>query len=181
MSSILRIRFPKDFEERYRNYVAAVKSVSPEPIKPAEEPRAEASQDESEDTKKKPRTEVGKDGLGYLIFHDQRIPVGDASSGKFRLAEVLCLNFGVAKTIVVTFDAAKVKRNETDNNLESLYRGNILKLRLLEGQAREINRAITDYVARKKLKDFRFRMALKVDNKTNPHSVWLVERVVRRG
>jgi hypothetical protein len=183
MSSILQIQFPGDFEERYRKYKASLETGQLELKETVVLDKVEEPTSETIETKGNPKTEDGKDGVGYLLFHGQKILIGESTSGKFRLLETLGANFGVARTIDSVFSAAESKKdkNKTDANLHDLYMEGGRKFSLLENQMREINRAITSHSRQKKLKNFASRLVLKTDNKIHPKSVWLEERVGRGG
>jgi hypothetical protein len=182
--SILQIQFPGDFEERHRKYKAVLETGQPEPEEIVALDEVEEPVSETTETEVKPKTEIGKDGTGYLLFHDHRIPIGESSSGKFRLVETLCgVSFGVAKTIETVFSSTEsIKdKNKVDASLGDPYMAGSRKFALLENQVKEVNRAITEYSKQKKLKNFESRLTLKTDSKTHPKKVWLEERVGRRG
>lgn len=125
-------------------------------------------------------TSIAEDGMGYFIFHGEKILIGEISTSKFRLIETLC-NKGLqkGKTIDLVFDYIKVikDKNKSDANLDSPYLARNRKLELINSQIREINRAITEHVKQKSLKKIKFRLKLKKDNNT----VWIEEKVGRRG
>ena len=177
MSSILRIQFPEDFEKQYEKYKASFLGGK---INQEENQVPEQQEDLAAAVNKKPKTDAGKNGVGYLIFHDQKIQLGKISTGKFKLAETLCNDsFGTGKTIETVFEITKPKKdkNKIDGNLNDPYMGPSRKFTLMENQVREINREITEHVKRKKVKNFGFRLTLKSNDKIHPTTVWLEERV----
>lgn len=123
---------------------------------------------------KTPKTEANKN-KGWLLFHGQKILIGASSTGKFKLVEILCDNFGKAKTIDTVFNVIKVKKdkNKIDNSLSNAYTGDKRRLQLIQNQMKEVGRAINRHVKGKKITVFNFRLALKDDGK----NVWLEETV----
>jgi|GEM_PF-6529414 len=133
----------------------------------------------------KPSTVVDKSiGIGYLLFHGERIEIGGLGTGRFRLVEILCDHFGRAKTVDVVFDCVKTSKdkNKLDSSLGSGYMGHARKLVIINNQMKEVNRAITNHMKLNSSKGSKFRLRLKSDLKTNNKAVWLEERLVgRRG
>jgi hypothetical protein len=125
----------------------------------------------------KPSTDIDSK-IGYLLFHGERIEIGESRTGKFKLVEILCAPFGKAKTVDVVFNCVKTNKdkNKTDSSLESDYTGLTRRLNLLKSQMREINRAITSHAKANSLKKFKHRLALKTDHNTNNKIVWLEEK-----
>ena len=123
---------------------------------------------------------VAEDGMGYLMFHGEKIPIGEILTSKFRLAETLCgMGLGKGKTIDTVFDYIKAKKDKSkiDTRLDSQYQGRSRKLELIKNQMREVNRTITEYTKQKKLKKMKFRLKIKSED----NNVWMEEKVVRRG
>lgn len=131
---------------------------------------------------KDPMTEVGKDNIGYLIIQGERIPVGEPLSGKFRLIETLCHpKFGTRVTIDMVYATQPKKgKNNTDETLNT-HSGLKRKFGILDNQVKEVNRAISAHVKENGLKNFKARLSLKSDSTIHPKSVWLEQRVGRRG
>jgi hypothetical protein len=133
----------------------------------------------------KPSTDIDKNSkIGYLLFHDETIEIGESGTGKFKLVEILCDHFGKAKTVDVVFDCVKANKdkNKIDASLGSDYMGHARKITIMENQMREINRTITRHAKSNNLKGFKYRLTLKSDRKSNNKTVWLEERLVgRRG
>lgn len=147
--------------------------------KKAEKEASDDSVGKQENSGKDPMTESGKDGIGYLILDGQRINIGGISSGKFKLAEILCNpQFGTRKTIETVYGNTQPKKgkNNLDGNLD-LKR----KFDLLESQIREINRSISAHATRMKLKNFNARIRLKPDDVKHPKSVCIEKRMGRYG
>ncbi len=121
-------------------------------------------------------------GIGYLILYSEKIPIGEAWTGKFRLVETMCdRGLGKSKTIDVVFDYIKVKKdkNKTDVRLEDSYLASNRKLELIDNQMREVNRAISEYVKNNGLKRFKYRLKVESDPKNN--TIWIKNKVGRRG
>ena len=132
---------------------------------------------------KNPKTDI-KNGEGFLLFRGEKISLGLSSSGKFKLAEILCNeSFGKAKTLDTVFGVIKkVKdKNKTDNRLSDNHIKSIRIVELLKGLVKEINRDITSYAVGKKIKDFNYRLSLEAEIKQNTPKVWLREKVGRGG
>lgn len=127
-------------------------------------------------------TTITEEGIGYLIFHGEKIPIGETFTSKFKLTETLCgMGLGKGKTIDAVFDYIKVKKdkNKIDNRLENPYLAKNRKLEIINVQMREVNRAITEYVKKGKLKKFKSRLKIKLDK--NTHAIWIENKVGRRG
>lgn len=123
---------------------------------------------------------LSEKGKGYLIFHGEKISIGEVNTGKFRLLETLCtMGLRKGKSINAVFDYIKTEKdkNKSDQRLESLYQGRNIKLELIKNQMREINRAITEHVKKMKGKKIKLRLKIKTEN----DNVWMEERVGRRG
>lgn len=123
---------------------------------------------------------LSEDRMGYLIFCGEKIPIGEISTCKFKLVETLCgMGLGRGKTIDVVFDYIKVEKdkNKVDSRLESPFLASNRKLELIKNQMREVNRAITEYVKKRKLKKFKFRLKIKSER----NNVWIEEKVGWRG
>mgnify|MGYP001557973295 FL=1 len=123
---------------------------------------------------------LSENGIGYLIFYGEKIPIGEISTGKFKLVETLCgMGLRKGKTIDTVFDYIKVEKdkNKIDASLGSPYLARNRKLVLIENQMREVNRAITEYVEKRKLKKLKFRLKIKKENDT----IWMENKVGRRG
>lgn len=128
---------------------------------------------------KKPKTKIIGE-IGYLIFHGQKIKIGEFKDGKFRLIEMLCVPFRKSNTIDLVFEYTKTNKdkNKIDSSLDSFSDGRKIKLQLIRNQMKEINRAITNHVEKLKIsKKFKYRLSIKCNRKSG-NIVWLGERTV---
>jgi hypothetical protein len=115
-------------------------------------------------------------GIGYAVIQGEKIRIGKITSGKFRLAEMIWHTFGIAQTIDTIFNATQPK-NSSGGNISDPYTGPSRKLALLENQTKEINRSISSYAKRKKLKNLTFRINLNTDSRKHPKMAWFTKRV----
>jgi hypothetical protein len=123
-----------------------------------------------------PTTQVIGDG-GYLLIGKDKIFIGKATSGKFRLIETLCTpELGVRRTADAIFEYTKTNKNKSDASYKDAYLSPQKKETAIGFQFKEIKRAIRDYAKENGMKKLSVpQLTLKWDENRN---AWLE---VKRG
>ena len=163
MSTILTIQFPEDFDSRYTVYKTGLLGKS-ELME--EEPTSRQDREDIAQTSKTLPSTIIEDKRGYLILNGEKVHIGGASTGKFRLVECLCAPFGTAKTIDVVFASINSKRGGNNDVSADEYLARNNKKTVIENQFGEIQRAISAHRRRligKKTKND-FSLSLKMDD-----------------